>query len=153
MVDEVAQAAIDPFFTTKEPGKGSGHGLSQVYGMVQQSGGAMRIDTSPGHGTTVHLFLPQTDAVRSADGAATPFSLNETPGCRAHVLIVDDDESVRQVTSTMLSDLGYSVVVAGSGRAGLNVIAGGRFDLLLIDILYAGAQWHRNRASGARDRS
>ncbi|HWB52359.1 MAG TPA: ATP-binding protein [Stellaceae bacterium] len=139
MSDDVLQMAIEPFFTTKEPGRGSGLGLSQVYGMVQQSGGAMRIDTALGKGTAIHLFLPQTDAAVAAGAGEGPLAALERREPAAHILVVDDDESVRQVAEAMLLDIGYSVAVAGSGQAGLDAIASkGGFDLLMIDIVMPG---------------
>jgi PAS domain S-box-containing protein len=135
MSDDVLRAAIEPFFTTKEPGKGSGLGLSQVYGVVQQSHGAMRIDTRPGQGTNVHLFLPTAGEA----SAAIPGEANAAETAQrssANILVIDDDQNVRQVTEAMLLDLGHSVSLAASGQAGLDILASSyRCDLLLIDIL------------------
>jgi CheY-like chemotaxis protein len=140
MSEEVAQAAIEPFFSTKETGKGSGLGLSQVYGLVRQFNGAMRIDTRLGEGTAVHLFLPQTDATLwGATREAAPVETKPRPITSAHILLVDDDQSVRDVTEAMLLDLGYSVTAAGSGQAGLEALAADSgFDLLMIDIVMPG---------------
>ena len=140
MSEAVAQAAIEPFFTTKEAGKGSGLGLSQVYGLVRQFNGALRIDTRLGEGTAVHLFLPRTDIARpSATMERVPGDTSRHPVTGAHILVVDDDESVRDVTEAMLLDLGYTVRVAPNGQAGLDELsARSDIDLLMIDIVMPG---------------
>jgi signal transduction histidine kinase len=138
MTEEVLAKAFEPFFTTKEVGKGSGLGLSQVFGLARQSGGGVRIDTTVGEGTSVKVYLPraQTAAVqpqppvkrepdRKADGAL--------------VLVVDDDSAVREVTSGILQDLGYAVTEAGSGGAALDMVeANPRIDLVLLDFAMPG---------------
>ena len=137
MSDQVLNRAFEPFFTTKDIGHGSGLGLAQVYGFAKQSGGGVRIDTRVGRGTTVHVFLPgvpkaiadgQTQAHRSA------VSLEGK-----HVLLVDDDPGVRQVTHAMLLELGCSVVTANGADAALNILqTGAAIDLLLADFAMPG---------------
>jgi PAS domain S-box-containing protein len=114
--------ATEPFFTTKGVGKGTGLGLSMVHGFVGQSGGAMRLTSAPGQGTTVELWLPRATgaAPRDSDpGAHLPPHLNAAPA-RLRILLVDDDELVRAGTAMMLEELGHAVVAeAGSGREAL----------------------------------
>ena len=121
MTPEILAKVFEPFFTTKDVGKGSGLGLSQVFGLAQQSGGGVRIDSVPGQGTAVRVFLP-----RASEAPKTP-SVDEKilaePSARDFkVLVVDDDSAVREVTAAILHDLGYEVVEAGSGGAALDAL-------------------------------
>ncbi|MFJ6024043.1 response regulator [Brevundimonas sp. NPDC092305] len=120
MTEDVLARAFEPFFTTKEVGKGSGLGLSQVFGLAKQSGGGVQIETEPGRGTTIKVFLPKAEF---APHRTAPVELASAPAHAPHVvvLVVDDDEAVREVTSGYLTDLGYTVVEAGSGGAALEV--------------------------------
>jgi PAS domain S-box-containing protein len=137
MTDEVLNAAVEPFFTTKDVGKGSGLGLSQVYGMVRQSNGSMQIESRVNTGTTVHLYLPS---------AAAPADRAESDGGRAtaeraggRILVVDDNAPVREVSVQMLRELGFGVTEADSGHAALDALARGEaYDLLLIDVAMPG---------------
>jgi len=134
MTDEVLRKAFEPFFTTKEVGKGSGLGLAQVFGFAKQSGGGASIESEPGVGTTVKVFLPRacsTLAVaENADHPARP----PTPSVRHAILLVDDDQTVREVTAQMLDTLGYSVIEADSGAKALELLENGvSVDLLLAD--------------------
>ena len=137
MSEHVLQQAIEPFFTTKERGKGSGLGLSQVYGMIQQSDGALQIDSRPGAGTSVHLYLPRAAAAEGAETARPAQSQEKPTGGR--ILVVDDDAAVREVTVNMLRQIGYGVVESDNGRAALDALARGEtYDLMLIDIAMPG---------------
>src|SRR5690606_30406741 len=96
---------FEPFFTTKEQGKGSGLGLAMVYGFVKQSRGHVEIESAPGHGTRVSLYLPrgtQAASARAPEDAPAP-----APGCGARILLVEDDELVRQYAQNQLEALGY----------------------------------------------
>lgn len=123
MTEEVQAKAFEPFFTTKEVGKGSGLGLAQVYGFAKQSGGGVGLETRVGAGTTIRVYLPRavTQAV-AAPSASGPELAVQAPAYRHVVLLVDDDGAVREITSTMLQDLGYEVLEAGSGGAALDIL-------------------------------
>jgi PAS domain S-box-containing protein len=137
MSEEVQRSAVEPFFTTKEPGKGSGLGLSQVYGMVQQSNGAMQIESRIGVGTAVHLFLPRATAgVLAAEPSRGAVAAQPGGG---RILVVDDDPGVREITAQMLRQSGFAVVEMGSGQAAIEAIEQGEiFDLIVIDIAMPG---------------
>ncbi len=120
MTEDVLARAFEPFFTTKAVGKGSGLGLSQVFGLAKQSGGGVAIETSVGHGTTIKIFLPRADAAPIQE--VSPYApLTSAYGDRVLVLVVDDDDAVREVTVDYLEDLGYLVIEAGSGGAALEI--------------------------------
>ncbi len=123
MSPEVKARAFDPFFTTKGPGAGSGLGLSQVYGMARQSGGTVMIDSEPGQGTRVTLFMPRAVETEAASVAPQPELALPAPGSPLDlVLVVDDDNAVRQVTVEMARDLGCDVVQAAGGEQALALI-------------------------------
>jgi signal transduction histidine kinase len=117
MDEETRARAFEPFFTTKETGKGSGLGLAMVYGIVQQSGGHVWIDSAPGEGTTVRVYLPRmteaADAAADTPAAAAPLNGHET------ILMVEDDELVRQISVLTLERQGYHVLVARDGADAL----------------------------------
>ncbi len=135
---EVASRAFEPFFTTKEVGKGTGLGLAQVYGFVRQCGGAVVIDSAPGQGCAVTLFLPAASG-EAARAAAPDQDLPQEAMLAAHVLLVEDDPEVRAVTETLLADLGCQVTTASDAAAALvRLDAGEAFDLMLSDIVMPG---------------
>ena len=114
MEPEVTDRIFEPFFTTKEVGKGSGLGLSQVYGFVKQSDGRILIDSTTGKGTTVTLYLPRTASTEGpASADAHP---DAAPGGNETVLIVDDNTEVREVMAVILDSLGYEVLTDGMPR-------------------------------------
>lgn len=119
MCEEVQQKAFEPFFTTKGVNKGTGLGLSTTYGFVKQSGGTVTIESSPGEGTSVSLFLPRAAKkfVRR-DTKQTDFRAQEGD----LVLVVEDDERVREVAVTMLETLGYSTIQAGNASEALELL-------------------------------
>jgi CheY-like chemotaxis protein len=138
MPPEVLARAFEPFFTTKPVGKGSGLGLSQVFGLAKQSGGGVRIDTRLGEGTSVQVYLPRTTKVAERDTkvAGGPASCLEKD---CVVLLVDDDDAVREVTAAILDDLGYKVIEAASGGAALERLAGGSaVDVVVLDFAMPG---------------
>jgi signal transduction histidine kinase/CheY-like chemotaxis protein len=139
MSKEVLAKAFEPFFTTKEVGKGSGLGLSQVLGFAKQSGGGMRIETRVGEGTAVKLYLPR--AVENSVLERSPFTANLTQFKRtsAVILLVDDDSAVREVTASILEEVGYVVLKVGSGGAALDLLdQNTKIDLVLLDFAMPG---------------
>ena len=135
---EARQHIFEPFFTTKEVGRGTGLGLPTVYGIVQQSGGGIRVESVPGEGTTVEILLPR--AVVAADRAVRPAPVPRAGAGGERVLVVEDERPVRELIRRMLESAGYLVEVAGSGAEALalaNARADG-FDLLLTDVLMPG---------------
>jgi PAS domain S-box-containing protein len=137
MPPETAVRAFEPFFTTKEVGKGTGLGLSQVYGFARQSGGWATIDSEPGEGTTVRIYLPRGGdalATATARGAETSW-----PGHGETILVVEDDPNVIETTVSMLESLGYRTVVATTGRAALVILERGeKVDLIFSDVVMPG---------------
>jgi signal transduction histidine kinase len=131
---EHLEKVMEPFFTTKEPGKGSGLGLSMVYGFAKQSNGAFRIDSELGSGTTAALWLPRTPDAPAADGAAAP----EPQRGRLRplkILLVDDHPEVRITTAAVLEDSGHRVDEAADGSNALTMLKERDcdFDLLITD--------------------
>jgi signal transduction histidine kinase len=139
MTDEVRAKVFEPFFTTKEVGKGSGLGLSQVLGFAKQSGGGVRIESRLGEGTSVHIYLPRAEAKRSKMPVA-PIMTGAVEAFRGStVLLVDDDNAVREVTRAILHENGYRVLEAGSGGAALDVMEReARIDLMIVDFAMPG---------------
>jgi signal transduction histidine kinase len=137
MTPEVRDRAFEPFFTTKEPGKGTGLGLSQVYGFVRQSGGTVELRSAPGEGTAVTLYLPSAEAAPAAEAVERPEPPSQVR--YASILVVDDDDDVRDLVVAMLEELGYRVTAAENGRAALELLSrDSRFDLLLTDVFMPG---------------
>ncbi len=137
MTPDVLARVFEPFFTTKGPGRGSGLGLSQVHGLAQQSGGDIRIESHPGEGTTVTLLLPR--AMTMPDIRQDPMLSRNAPRRRARVLVVDDDDDVRQMTGEMLMERGYSVELVASAGDALAVLEhDNAFDVVLIDYVMPG---------------
>lgn len=129
--------AFEPFFSTKGPGHGSGLGLSMVHGFVHQSGGTIRLSSSVGKGTAVRLFLP-----RSAEPMAVPpkRTVSALPRGTESVVLVDDNDDVRETVAEALKSLGYRVTEAESGDAALSLLEGraGEFDLVVTDMIMPG---------------
>jgi PAS domain S-box-containing protein len=140
MSAELLERVFDPFFTTKPIGKGTGLGLSMVYGFAKQSGGHVRIYSEPGQGTTVELYLPRHfGSIESANAAAhTPATLPVAARMET-VLVVEDEEHVRQMSIEALLELGYTVYAAASGEEALGVFqALDRVDILFTDVVMGG---------------
>ncbi|WP_376093980.1 PAS domain S-box protein [Roseomonas sp. CCTCC AB2023176] len=132
MPPEVLERVFDPFFTTKAQGQGTGLGLSQVYGFVRQSGGLVRIESTPGQGTTVCLLMPLHDRAEEAEVRDAPPPPRAV--ARATVLLVDDEEAVRGPVADRLRDLGYAVIEARDGPEALRTLTSSDPDLLVTDV-------------------
>jgi PAS domain S-box-containing protein len=131
----VRDRVFEPFFTTKDSGRGSGLGLSMVYGFVKQSGGHIKVYSEEGHGTTLRLYLPPARVVEdvSAPPVAPILSGDET------ILVVEDDALVRDFVVAQLHSLGYTTIAAADGRDALaRVVSGAAFDLLFTDVIMPG---------------
>jgi two-component system, cell cycle sensor histidine kinase and response regulator CckA len=135
MPPEVKAHMFEPFFTTKEPGKGTGLGLATVYGIVKQAGGHVDVYSEPGLGTTCKLYLPRCETPQEAGMLAA--SAEPLPRGSESILLVEDEEAVRDLGQRVLQDLGYQVFVAADGAEALQV-AGAQprpIDLLLTDVV------------------
>jgi signal transduction histidine kinase len=151
MTPDTVSKAFDPFFTTKEVGEGTGLGLSQVYGFVTQSGGHVKIDSEPGHGTTVRLYLPRHGDDASEADAATAAPAVTTGKKDEMILVVEDDRDVRACTVAMLRELGYAVLQAGEGQFALQLLeANPEVRLLFTDVGLPGGLDGRQLADAAR---
>ncbi len=135
MSPSVLARAFEPFFTTKEQGKGTGLGLAQLYGFAKQSGGTARIETSEGEGTTVTIYLPRT---HQQGAPALPAGLAPRASERARILLVDDDDDVRQIAAALVEEIGYEVVAAASGEAALKALEPDSFALVITDVAMPG---------------
>ncbi len=133
LIDKV----FDPFFTTKPVGKGTGLGLSQVFGIAQQSGGTVRIDSEEGHGASIEIWLPSTEPIETAPTAEA--SAGTAHGNkRERVLVIDDDEGVRQFIVDSLEECGYAVVASSNGADGLRSLQDVPPDLVIVDFAMPG---------------
>jgi PAS domain S-box-containing protein len=137
MPPEILARVLEPFFTTKEVGKGTGLGLPMVYGLAQQSGGTVTIQSTVGAGTTVELYLSRTTiAEKSASHEEEATFLASR---KVRILLVDDDAEVRAVTAAYLNEMGHRVVEAADGSAALDILrTDGQIDLLLADFAMPG---------------
>jgi PAS domain S-box-containing protein len=134
MPREVLERAFEPFFTTKEVGRGTGLGLSMVYGFVKQSRGHVKIYSELGHGTTIKLYLPRAIGV-AADVSSAPVR-EAAKGGRETILVVEDDAAVRKIATSTLEGSGYLVLEAADGKMALEVLEGRRqIDLLFTDLV------------------
>lgn len=139
MPEEVREHVFEPFYTTKEVGKGSGLGLSMVYGFVKQSNGHVTIYSEPGLGTTVRLYLPATDTIAEPTAEEEPFRAMPAPSGHETVLVVEDDTFVRGFAISSLESLRYRVIPAKDGPEALAILQGGEHvDLLFTDVVMPG---------------
>ncbi|MFP4003827.1 MAG: PAS domain-containing protein [Alphaproteobacteria bacterium] len=152
MPDEVRSRAFEPFFTTKEVGRGSGLGLSIVYGFVRQSGGQIDIESGEGRGTTVRMYFPRSfeTAGRPEEGSGPEGEVRQGSEC---ILLVEDDAAVRDTAMALLEDLGYRTSEAANGEAALETLrtSGQSFDLLLTDVVMPGRMNGPALAKAARE--
>ncbi|GAB4334853.1 MAG: hypothetical protein Kow0089_04270 [Desulfobulbaceae bacterium] len=136
MDSETVSHIFEPFFTTKEKGKGTGLGLSTVYGIIKQSGGNIWVYSEPGKGTTFKIYLPATEEEAQA---AEHHEAGPEPGGSEHVLVVEDEESLRKLVERILTRHGYRVTLAANGGEALLMIDKGlRPDLLVTDVVMPG---------------
>jgi two-component system cell cycle sensor histidine kinase/response regulator CckA len=138
-MDKETQARIfEPFFTTKEKGKGTGLGLSTVYGIIKQSGGYVLVQSEPGHGTTFRIYLPRVE--ESAEPVGTVRISQPQHGGSETVLLVEDEESVRQLVRETLETKGYTVLEAANGEAALQIVThhAEPIDMLITDVVMPG---------------
>jgi PAS domain S-box-containing protein len=137
MPPEIRDRAFEPFFTTKEPGKGSGLGLAQVWGLAQQFGGTVLLDSAPGRGTTVQVFLPRAEAIVATE-AAPPDRDDADAQAGGVILIVDDDADARDIAAAFIEQDGYAVQLAASGQEALACLERCGISLALVDYAMPG---------------
>ena len=135
MTADVSERIFEPFFTTKETGKGTGLGMSIVYGIVKQHGGYINVYSEPGIGTTFRIYLPRIAAAEETTEAAKPEPLPK--GGTELILVAEDDDVVRRLTQSVLEEFGYRVVAAGDGEAALAAFEEYReaIDLCILDVI------------------
>lgn len=139
MSQDIVDRAIDPFFTTKKAGAGSGLGLSMIYGFANQSGGHLNIYSEPDHGTVVRVYLPAKEGMVVRSEA--PAEQLEYKSRGEHILVIEDDEDVRMTTLNILLDLGYSVTEAANDTEAFAAVDGdNQFDLIFSDVFLQGSK-------------
>jgi len=153
-MDEATRArAFEPFFTTKPLGQGTGLGLSQLYGFVRQSDGIVRLDSAPGQGTVVRLYLARHEPVQRHEDGPAPGAEPEGAGAGETVLLVEDEDGVRAVAAEHLRELGYTVLEVSDGAAALRLLRfSARVDVLVTDVGLPGGLNGRQVADAARER-
>lgn len=146
----IAEKVFEPFFTTKPEGRGTGLGLSMVYGFVKQSGGHIKVYSEPGHGTTIKLYLPRTT---QTEDIIVDVDSGPVTGGSETVLVAEDDDAVRETVVSMLADLGYRVLRARDAQSALSIIDSGvPIDLLFTDVVMPGSLKSPELARKARER-
>jgi CheY-like chemotaxis protein len=149
MPPEILNRVFEPFFTTKEIGRGSGLGLSQVYGFVKQSQGHVKIYSEIGQGTTVKLYLPRS---RKPEEGVGPVATGPVRGGSERILVVEDDPAVRAAAVDCLADLGYAVLKADNAEQALAILSSGVVvDLLFTDVVMPGPIGTRELARRAQE--
>ena len=152
MAPEVRDRVFEPFFTTKEVGKGTGLGLSMVYGFVRQSDGHVTIESTPGAGTTVALYLPRAE--QTAEAEMETIQTQAVPGGHEQILVVEDNEDLLEVTSAMLTTFGYRVLCARNGAEAIQMFENGQqVELLLSDVVMPNGMNGVELARQARQRN
>lgn len=138
MSEDIQRKVFDPFFTTKDKGKGSGLGLSMVYGFIKQSGGHIKIYSEPNQGTTIKLYLPRIKTIPAMEEAETKRTAE--PGSNQRILVVEDDSLVRKHVTSQLNGLGYRVTEAENADEAMRILKSGEpFDLLFTDVVMPGS--------------
>jgi two-component system cell cycle sensor histidine kinase/response regulator CckA len=133
MDDDTRHQIFEPFYTTKEPGRGTGLGLSTAYGIVKQHGGMIDVESAPGQGTTITVYLPLTD--QPVDQREKPVELALAVGGQETILLAEDEDAVREWVTEVLEEAGYAVLQAENGQAALQLFEehADSVDLALID--------------------
>ncbi|WP_324134738.1 response regulator [Bosea sp. (in: a-proteobacteria)] len=150
MTPEVLAKVFEPFFSTKPVGKGTGLGLSMVYGFVKQSGGHVKIYSEVGLGTTIKIYLPRS---MSTEETVTPDDMRPIVGGTETVLVVEDDDAVRETVIGLLSELGYNVLRASDAQSALSIVESGvAIDLLFTDVVMPGPLKSADLARQAKSR-
>lgn len=153
MSHDVMVRVFEPFFTTKPTGRGTGLGLSQIYGFVKQSGGFVQVESSPGEGTIVRVYLPGHEPAAKPEADEGPSVERVDAPCSTHrgkTLVVEDQNEVRSQIADTLEEIGCTVIEAGDGTAGLKVLESGEpLDLLITDVGLPGSNG-RQLAEAAR---
>jgi CheY-like chemotaxis protein len=128
---------FDPFFTTKEQGKGTGLGLAMVFGIVKNHGGHIEVESKIGAGSLFKVYLPLAEGAGIAAEEMTPSRSEKVENGRGRILLIDDQETVREVCTAMLQTLGYKVSTAADGLEGVEYYrrSGGNIDLVIIDMI------------------
>ncbi|MDR3538647.1 MAG: MASE4 domain-containing protein [Acetobacteraceae bacterium] len=151
MTPAVLARVFEPFFTTKETGRGSGLGLSQVYGFVTAAGGHVTIASTPGSGTTVTLYLPRASEQPQAEPPLVVPAVPDQAGGSATILLVEDDAALREVTVEGMETLGYTVKVARDARGALEMLrAADPIDVMFSDVVLSGGMNGAELAAQAR---
>ncbi len=133
-----AAHVFEPFFTTKDVGKGTGLGLSQVYGTARQAAGFCRLRTAPGEGCTIEIYLPRSTEAKTGEPSQAGVPLRRAAGGEV-VLVVEDEDTLREMAADSLQVLGYRVLTAGDARAALDILTGdARIDILFSDVVMPG---------------
>ena len=147
---DILEHVFEPFFTTKAEGKGSGLGLSMVYGFVKQSGGHVKIYSELGEGTTLRIYLPR---VHDNEDVAAPAEIVDEEGGSETILVVEDDDEVRLTVTDMLRDMGYKVLTARDAASAIPILESGvKIDLLFTDVVMPGPVRSPELARKARER-
>jgi PAS domain S-box-containing protein len=148
---DVRDRVFEPFFSTKQKGRGNGLGLAMVYGFVKQTGGHVTLYSELGHGTTINLHLPRVEDAAAIPAAAEKSTAGAAPEPRETILVVEDDERVRQLTVRRLKMIGYQVLEAIDGPKALDILRqSGKVDLVFTDLVMPGGLSGRDVATHAR---
>jgi PAS domain S-box-containing protein len=136
---EIQSQIFEPFFTTKEPGRGTGLGLSMVYGIIHNHGGFIEVKSQPDQGTTFQLILPALSDLTLSE-IPSPEPAKASSGGTETILIVDDEEMIRQLGADILEDMGYSVLSASRGEEAIDIYRtrGSHIDLVILDVIMPG---------------
>ncbi|MBN9003490.1 MAG: hybrid sensor histidine kinase/response regulator, partial [Rhizobiales bacterium] len=134
------QIIFEPFFTTKEVGKGTGLGLSQVFGFTKQSGGDIKLTSAAGAGATFTIYLPEAAEKQPASDRDQILSYRQTDGRQYHILLVEDNAEIGEISSELLSEIGYRVTLATTANEALTLITNrpDGFDAVLSDVVMPG---------------